>query len=158
MLNSGSNVVQTLLKEGVIEWNDQDMTRLALFLFDLRDDGSVTFTDNGLPVRGPNRTPGLNDLNIAGQIRVTSHGRIAAQTSRPSIAIGQLALGNITNLDLSVLIGEIESRVEASEADEATKQEARSRLGMLRERAANVGTGAAGDLIGSALRQVLGLA
>jgi hypothetical protein len=73
------------------------------------------------------------------------------------VTIGQIAFGNISNLDLTVLIAAVEQQVEESDASEETKAEARSRLRQLRDRAADVGTGAAGDLIATALRQVLGV-
>jgi hypothetical protein len=77
MLRTGSYVMDELVNEGAIEWKDQDFAQLARFLFALRDDGSITFTDHGEQVRGLYASPGFNDIRVASDIRVTSHGRLA---------------------------------------------------------------------------------
>jgi hypothetical protein len=96
------------------------------------------------------------DVAETRDIRVTPQGRLAAPgSSRPSVTIGQFALGNISNVDLTVLLSAVEQQIEASDADEDVKEEARGKLHALRDLAEKTGTGAGGELIGSALANAL---
>lgn len=157
VLVAGQYLINEAKKDGLIEWNDADLDQFGRFLFALKDDGSLTFRDRSEGSRLPHAPIRFDDVNQAEDIRVTGPGRVAAQASRPSMTIGQLAIGgNISNIDLTVLISAIERQIEEGPGNEEEKAEARTRLGKLKETAENVGTGAAGDLIASALRQVLG--
>src|SRR5207253_805533 len=102
-----------------------------------------------------------DDASKATRITVTSTGRMAVGASRPSttsISIGQLALGSITNVrEMTVLVEQVERALDDTSAPEEVKQEARSRLRRIADTATEVGTGAAGELLASVLRQVSGL-
>jgi hypothetical protein len=158
-LTSGKDLYDFALAEGKVEWSESDFAGFNRLFFALRDDGAVTFRDyrvqsSGRPLGDIFSNPYMDVAER--DIRVTSQGRIAAQgSSRPSVTIGQFALGNISNVDLTVLLSAVEQQVEASDADEKVKEEARGKLHALRDLAEKTGTGAGGELIGSALATAL---
>jgi len=160
MLISGEQLLRKALKDGRLEWTTAELEEFARLLFALRDDSVIRFDDYAARGRRGDIVT-YNDVHQAQRIAVTSHGRIAAATSRlpapTTVTIGQVAFGNIANVNMSVLISAVEERLEEMEVDEETKEEARGRLHTMRDVAASAGGGAAGDLIGAALRQVLGM-
>jgi hypothetical protein len=158
-LNSGEQVIREAIDRGLMEWEQQQLDAFARLLFALGDDGSITFADYaGQHRHGSSEWVGYNDAAQAARITVTSTGRMAVASSRPSITIGQLALGSIANIaEMSVLVAQVERALDEASAPEETKQEAQSRLRRLADTASEVGTGAAGELLASVLRQVGGL-
>jgi hypothetical protein len=159
VLNTGEGLVRQLLAEGVINHDESDYTALVRMLWSLKDEGSLAFVDWTADMRG-NRPLSYNDLvNGAAQIEVTGPGRVASGISRPNVSISanQLALGDILNVDMNVVIPEIERRIDSIDATDETKKEAKSRLRRLAGTAADVGTGAAGEVLAAALRQYGGL-
>jgi hypothetical protein len=98
----------------------------------------------------PSAGPGYDDLVQAGRIEPTSHGRLAVASSRPAISISanQFALGNIFNIDVAA----IERDIDKSDAPDEEKREAKSRLHLLASTAADIGKGAAGELLVTSLR------
>jgi hypothetical protein len=150
-------VLNELIKDGEVERAERDYDELARMLLALREEGSVSFKNWTADTRGPYRSPGYNDFLQAGTIEVTGPGRMAAQLSRPSVTIGQLALGNVANVDMTVLLPELESRIDAADEQDDTKAEAKSGLRRVASTAAEVGTGAAGDLLAAVLKQYGGL-
>lgn len=160
-LGTGEQVMREALDRGLMEWQQNDLAQFARLLFMLREDGAITFTDYaGQNRRGSTEWVDYNDAAQAARISVTSTGRMAVAASRPTtnISIGQLAFGGITNIgEVRVLVERAERALDAADAPDEVKQEARSRLRRIAETAAEVGTGAAGDLLASVLRQVGGL-
>jgi len=155
-LNRGQELVQQALRDGKIEHSESDYSQMARLLWALEADGSITFQDYaGMQVIGGRRNPNVgltyNDLVQASDITVTSHGRMAAQTSRPTVAV------NIANIDLTVLLNAMEAKVDEIAAPEEAKDEARSKLREARDVLVGVGTGATGEVLAAALRSVLGL-
>jgi len=71
--------------------------------------------------------------------------------------VGQLALGDITNLDVRVLLDAIEASLETVEAPVEVKAEGRQAIARMREAAQSIATTAAGDALAVALRRALGL-
>jgi hypothetical protein len=136
---------------------DQEYAELGRMLWSLRGDGSVTFEDTAMGggpsarVRQPFSGFTMDDVWKFSQIEVTGAGRGVAQTARPTIAI------NVANLDMTVLLSAVEEEVEAVEASEDVKREARSKIREARDVLVGVGTGATGDVLAAALRRVLGL-
>jgi hypothetical protein len=71
--------------------------------------------------------------------------------------VGQLALRDIANIDLFVILDAAEQCLDTIDAPQETKEEARSALQRMREAGASIATGAAGSLVATAVRQAIGL-
>ncbi len=156
LLNRGQELVQQALQDGKIEHSEGDYSQMARLLWALEGDGSITFRDYaGMQVMGGTRNPNMgltyNDLVQASDITVTSHGRMAAQTFRPTVAV------NIASIDLTVLLTAMEAKVDEIVAPDEAKNEARSKLREARDLLVGVGTGATGEVLAAALRSALGL-
>lgn len=158
-LMSGEYLMRAAIDDGVLSWENQTgIDEFARLLFALRDDGSIDFEDqvSGVSNRAKYVGGRMELTQWVGRIHVTSQGRIAAATAVPQIAIEQLNIAsNVANVDLTALLVDVERQIDALEASEETKEEARSRLHQLRELAKNAGAGAAGQLIATALQQIL---
>lgn len=93
------------------------------------------------------------------------HAALAARKSEsraPQITIsnstvGQLALGDITNVDLFVILDATERALETLDVTPAEKDEARTVLRRMRDAGATATTSAVGNVLAAALRQALGL-
>lgn len=152
VLNMGRELYDAARADGLAEWSESEISQFAQYLWKLQADGSVTFEDYAaatMPGDAPHRRApyvGLtyNDLSQAANITVTSQGRIAAQTARPTFAI------NIT--DLTVLLSAVEDEIAASDATDDVKDEARSRV---RQALGGVGSGAVGEVLGAAFVSAL---
>ncbi|HEX8647829.1 MAG TPA: hypothetical protein VF715_13090 [Thermoleophilaceae bacterium] len=71
--------------------------------------------------------------------------------------IGQLAAGDINNVTIENFFVELEHAIDQSNAPAVEKEEAKETVGKMRQLLAGAGGSAAGGLISSALRAVLGL-
>ena len=71
--------------------------------------------------------------------------------------VGQLALGDIANIDLFVILDAAERCLETIDAPAETKEEARNAIRRMRETGTNIATSAAGSVLATAVRQALGL-
>jgi hypothetical protein len=71
--------------------------------------------------------------------------------------VGQLALGDVANIDLFVILNAAERCLDTIEAPAEAKEEARSVLRSMREAGTAVATSAAGLVLATAVRQALGL-
>jgi hypothetical protein len=101
------------------------------------------------------------------EIGVTAlgHTKLAQQAAAKSgtqvnivhSTVGQLALGNIENIDITVLLDGVERSLEQLEAPEAEKEEARTAIQRMRQAGSTVATSAAGSLLAEALRRALGM-
>jgi hypothetical protein len=154
-LSRGQDLVDAARDDGLLEWNESEISQLARYLWMLKGDGSVTFQDYaGTQIMGGRKDwVGLthNDISQAANITVTSHGRIAAQSARPMVAI------NVAKIDLTVLLSAVEEEVAASDAPDEVKDEARTKLRAARDVLVGVGSGATAEVLAAALRRTLGL-
>jgi hypothetical protein len=86
----------------------------------------------------------------------------AAQTKTPShqvnVAIGQLALGDITNFDVLVIVDAAEQALDQLDAPADVKAEARTMLQRMRSAGKEVASSAAAELVAAAFLKVFGLA
>ena len=159
MLNTGRDLYQAARDDGLAEWRESEIAQFAQYVWMLEADGSITFEDyaaRAMPGDLPHRRPpylGLtnNDLSQAANITVTSQGRIAAQTARPTLEI------NVASIDMTVLFNRMEEEIEALDAPEEVKNDARSRLHEAREVLVGVGSGTTADLLAAVLRRALHL-
>jgi len=71
--------------------------------------------------------------------------------------VGQLALGNISNVDMLVVLDAAEASLDAVDAPAEVKEESRRAIHRMRDVAQSVATTAAGETIAAALRHALGL-
>jgi hypothetical protein len=81
----------------------------------------------------------------------------AQQVNIVQSTVGQLALGDIDNIDLFLIIEAAERCLDAIDAPSEAKEEARSALRRMRDAGASIATNAAGSVLATALRQALGL-
>jgi hypothetical protein len=102
---------------------------------------------HGIHVTGP----GL----FAVELRRTQ--RSPTQINITNSSIGQLALRDISNLNIFVILEEMGRALDSVEAAPAEKEAARSALARMREAGATVATSAAGSVLSAALRHALGL-
>lgn len=108
-----------------------------------------------------------HELQQYQSLRVTERGYSVHRAKEPAQAghtfnisnsqIGQLAAGDINNVTIENLLVRIEETIDAMDAPEADKQEARETVSKMRQLAESVGGSAAGGVIAAALRGVLGL-
>jgi hypothetical protein len=101
------------------------------------------------------------------EIHVTDkgHAALASRKERGSgtqitisnSTVGQLVLGDITNVDIFVILDAMEQSLEAVDASPEQREEARSAIQRMREAGSTVAGSAAGSVLGAALRQALGL-
>lgn len=156
-LNRGQDLFEAARDDGLVEWSESEISQLARHLWTLEADGSITFQDYAgmqMPGGTRNQYAGLtyNDLAQAANITVTGHGRIAAQSSRPTVAINVAA-----NIDMTVLLSAVEDEIAAIDAPDEIKDEARSKLRAARDALVGVGSTATAEVIAAALRRTLGL-
>jgi hypothetical protein len=107
------------------------------------------------------------DMQRVRGIIVTGTGHAARATRKPQVptqqiniiqsTVGQVALGDISNIDLFVILQAAEQQLETIDAPEKAKEEARSVLRWMRETGAEIATSAAGSVLATAVRQALGL-
>lgn len=100
-------------------------------------------------------------------IYVTDKGQAAIESRRgrrsqtqiniTNSTVGQLALGDIANLDIFVILEAMEQSLDSVEAPPAEKEVARGALARMREAGEGVAVSAAGSALSAALRQALGL-
>jgi hypothetical protein len=108
----------------------------------------------------------MNDRTIqqVEDIMVTTAGyRLFADLHPPergtqiTISGGQVAFGNIQNVDIWILLAAAEAQIEHIDAPKDVKEEARGTVRKMREAGVGVGSSAAGSVIAAAIRQALGL-
>lgn len=71
--------------------------------------------------------------------------------------VGQLALGNVNNIDVKILLEGMERALENMDASEMDKEQARSTIQRMREVGGTVASSTVSNLLAAALRQALGL-
>lgn len=71
--------------------------------------------------------------------------------------VGQLALRDISNVNISVILDAIERSLDDLDAPQETKEEARGVIRRMRETGTSVATSAAGGVLAAAVRHSLGL-
>lgn len=101
------------------------------------------------------------------EVHVTAEGHAAVasrQKADPGTRInivnstvGQVALGDIKNIDIFVILDAMERSLTALDASPEEKEQARTAIQRMRDAGSSVGTSAAGTVLGAALRQALGL-
>jgi hypothetical protein len=108
----------------------------------------------------------INDRNFqqVEDVMVTPTGyRLIADRHPPgpgthiTISGGQVAFGNIQNIDILVLLAAAETQIEQMDAPQEVKDEARGIVRRMREAGAGIGSSAAGSVVAAAIRQALGL-
>jgi hypothetical protein len=161
-LAGGGRFVSAAEQAGHVTDDAISLDSFAATLDRLRLDGAIAFRDQHSDHR-PRYGPLLgSDLSSCREFRVTVAGRQETQVAKPTVSIrdsviGQFAVGDINNLTLVSLIEDVEAAVEASTASDDDKREARDALGRARKAVDEIGSSAAGDLVASALRAVLGV-
>lgn len=136
---------------------DQEYADLGRMLWSLKEDGSVTFEDTAMgggpyaPVRKVFAGFTMDDVWKFSNIEVTGHGRLVAQSARPAIEI------NVASIDLTVLLSAVDKEIESADAPDEVKAEAHTKVRAALDAVESVGTSATGELLGAALRHVLGL-
>jgi hypothetical protein len=100
-------------------------------------------------------------------IHVTDKGHAALATRQkthngPQInivnsTVGQLALGDITNIDIFVILDAMERSLETVEGSAEEKEQARGAIQRMRDAGGTVASAAAGSVLAAALRQAFGL-
>jgi len=161
-LTVGRRLVKAAQRAGYLDGQPLSLDRLARVLDTLRIDGALSFRDQHSGHRS-RYGPLLGvDLESCRDFHVTANGRKDLDVGKPSVSIhnsvvGQLALGDINNLTLVKLLDAVEAAVDQSDASEEEKGEARQAMARARRALEEVGSSAAGDLIASALRTVLGV-
>lgn len=101
------------------------------------------------------------------EVHVTDKGHAAlaarqknsrsTQITISNSTVGQLALGDITNVDIFVILDATEQALETLDVTAKEKDEARTVIQRMREAGATVTTSAVGGVLGAAVRQALGL-
>ena len=81
----------------------------------------------------------------------------AAQINIVNSTVGQVALGDIKNIDIFVILDAMERSLTTLDASPDEKEQARTAIQRMRDAGSSVGTSAAGTVLGAALRQALGL-
>ncbi len=71
--------------------------------------------------------------------------------------VGQIALGDIRNIDVFVILKAAEQALEQLEAPDDAKSEARTALRRMRDAGASVISTTAGEVLAAAVRHALGL-
>jgi hypothetical protein len=108
----------------------------------------------------------LNDrtLQQVDDIMVTTGGLTHLANVRPvgpgiqiTVSGGQVAFGNIQNIDIAFLLSAAEGKLNELDVPEDAREEARGVLRRMGETAMSVGSTAAGSVVAAAIRQVLGL-
>lgn len=158
-LRNGQSLSEKLRDEGLLDPSqpDREYAELGKLLWALKQDDSITLIDHAAN-QGPNPQPRqpwasftMNDVFQFADIDVTGHGRLVAQTARPTIAI------NIENLDIVVLFEKMEQDIDRMEIDPEVKAEAKSKLRIAREALTDVGKTAVSETLSAALRHSVGL-
>jgi hypothetical protein len=101
------------------------------------------------------------------EIHVTDKGHAAlasrqktgsgTQITISNSTVGQLALGDITNIDIFVILDAMEQSLATVDASPEEREEARTAIQRMRDAGGAVAGSAAGSVLGAALRQALGL-
>lgn len=108
----------------------------------------------------------LNDRNLTQveDIMVTTNGYALLANLRPAgpgtqitITGGQVVFGNVQNIEIALLLTAAEAKLDALDAPEAAREEARGVLRKMTELATGIGSAAAGSVAAAAIRQALGL-
>jgi hypothetical protein len=136
----------------------------------LRGQGCISWVFSGWPNR-PTEPPShrIDDTTIQQvcDIAVTTAGYAVLAARRPPIptqqinivgsTVGQLALGNLQNVSLVMILDAAERELALMRAPEETKAEVRSALQRMRQVGGTVATGAGAELLASVVRRALGL-
>jgi hypothetical protein len=103
----------------------------------------------------------VHDIAVTGEGYTVLVGRRkttgGTQVNIVNSTVGQLALGDITNLDVRVLLNAIEASLETADAPVEVKAEGLAAIARMRDAAQSIATTAAGEVLGVALRRALGL-
>lgn len=101
------------------------------------------------------------------EIHVTAEGHAAladrqksstgAQINIVNSMVGQVALGDIKNIDIFVILDAMERSLATVDASPEEREQARTAIQKMRDAGGTVATSAAGTVLGAALRQALGL-
>jgi hypothetical protein len=152
----------TLCRDDPMPWNA--VARAAGELYQL---GCVTWRYVLYPGESSVPPPHLvNDRTFqqADGVMVTSvgYGMFAnahppAEGTQITISGGQVAFGNIQNIDVFFLLESAEAQIDHLEVPTEVKEEARGILRKMREAGTSVGSSAAGSVVAAAIRQALGL-
>jgi hypothetical protein len=94
-----------------------------------------------------------------GHTALAARGRefVGTQINISNSTVGQLALGDITNIDLFVILDATERALESLDVTIEEKEEARSVIQRMRQASGTVASSAISSVLGAALRQALGL-
>jgi hypothetical protein len=95
----------------------------------------------------------------AGHTALAARGRefVGTQINISNSTVGQLALGDIANIDFFVVLDGTEKALESIDATAEEKQAARDVIQRMRAASGTVASSAISSVLGAALRQALGL-
>lgn len=103
----------------------------------------------------------VHDIHVTdrGHTAVVSRQKVdpGTQINIINSTVGQLALGDIQNIDIFVLLDAMERSLDQIHASPEDKETARTTLERMRDAAGNVANSAASSVLAAALRQALGL-
>ncbi len=101
------------------------------------------------------------------EIHVTDKGHAAlaarqkddrgTQITVSNSTVGQLALGDIMNVDIFVILDRVEKALETLDITAVEEEEARTVIRRMRDAGATITTSAIGNILSAAVRQALGL-
>lgn len=97
-------------------------------------------------------TGGLNAVAARKQAKVAT-----TQINIINSTVGQLALRDISNVDISVILDAVEQSLDDLDASQEAKEEARGVIRRMRETGTSIATSAAGGVLAAAARHSLGL-
>lgn len=101
------------------------------------------------------------DITISGlglqALGAQSAANPVTQVNIINSTVGQLALGDVSNIDVFVILDAAERALDQIDATAEAKKEARSVIGRMREVGSSVISSAAGEVLAAAVRRGLGL-
>lgn len=103
----------------------------------------------------------VHDIHVTDKRQAAIESRRArrspTQINITNSTVGQLALGDIANLDIFVILEAMERSLDSVDAPPAEREAARGALAKMREAGEGVAMSAAGSVLSAALRQAFGL-
>lgn len=139
-------------------------------LADLRRLGWIDWIYYTPPSGAPEPAPHLlsdQDIQQVHEISVSDRGhqilagrrqsQLGMQINFINSTVGQLALGDVNNVDLSTILIGAERQLDTIDAPAEEKTRVRQVLHQLRDAGTALATGASGELLAAALRKALGL-
>jgi hypothetical protein len=156
---NGANLIQTAIQDDLIEAQDTD--GFAHLIIEMHSDGLIGFTafDSGPRRFGSNPS---YDIQQAIDFRSTPAGRHWLAASGPTISvtnsqIGQLAGGDITNINIVQLLEAALIQIDELDAPEEERDAARSLLQRMLDGTSGMAASTGAGVAAQAIAKVLGI-